>query len=90
VAKTLYKPVGMVVGALGGVLAGLLFKKLWSVVSHDEAPTPTQADRSWGAILIAAAAEGAVYALVRAAINRGTAVAFEQATGEWPGEGDRS
>jgi hypothetical protein len=90
VAKVLYKPFGMLVGALGGIAAGLLFKKVWSLVSNEEAPTPTQADRSWGAILGAAAVEGAIYALVRAAVTRGTAVAFEQATGDWPGEGERS
>jgi hypothetical protein len=90
VAKVLYKPFGMLVGALGGVAAGFAFKKVWALVSDDEAPTPTQADRSWGAILVAAAAEGAIYALVRAAVTRSTAVAIEQATGEWPGEGKRS
>jgi hypothetical protein len=90
VANALYKPVGMLAGALGGVLAGLAFKKVWSLVSDEEAPAPTQADRSWPAILAAAAAEGAIYAIVRAAVNRGTAVAFERATGDWPGEGERS
>jgi hypothetical protein len=90
VAKVLYKPFGMLVGALGGVAAGFAFKKLWSLVSKEEAPSPTQADRSWGAILAAAAAEGAIYALVRAVVTRSTAVAIEQATGEWPGEGERS
>jgi hypothetical protein len=90
VANAQYKPIGMLAGALGGVLAGLAFKKVWSLVSDEEAPKPTQADRSWAAILATAAAEGAIYALVRAAVNRATAVAFEKATGDWPGEGEHS
>jgi hypothetical protein len=86
-SETLYKPFGMLAGVLGGLAAGMVFKQLWSLVSDDdETPDPIRADETWTRVLLAAAAEGAVYALVKAAVNRGTAVAFEKATGEWPGD----
>ena len=52
--KVLYKPMGMLVSVLGGVLAGAIFKQLWKVAfSEDDAPRATDADRSWREILLA-------------------------------------
>jgi hypothetical protein len=48
--KVLYKPVGMLVSVLGGVLAGAIFKQVWKIAfSEDDAPKATDADRSWRA-----------------------------------------
>ena len=39
--KFLYKPVGLVFGVLGGMVAGALFKRFWRVVADEEqAPKP--------------------------------------------------
>jgi uncharacterized protein DUF4235 len=44
--KVLYKPVGMLVSVLGGVLAGAIFKRVWKVAfSEDDAPKAADADR---------------------------------------------
>lgn len=86
-ASLIYKPLGLLTGALGAVAAGAVFKWIWKMVVGDpEPPKATQRDQSWPAVLVAAAAQGAVFALVRAAIDRGGATAFEKATGTWPGE----
>ncbi|MCX5583351.1 DUF4235 domain-containing protein [Streptomyces erythrochromogenes] len=80
-----YKPVGMTLGALGGVLAGIAFKQVWKRLGHeDDAPNATDQDRSWREILIAAILQGAVFAAVKAAIDRGGAVAVRRLTGTWP------
>ncbi|MFE7094403.1 DUF4235 domain-containing protein [Streptomyces erythrochromogenes] len=80
-----YKPVGMALGALGGALAGLAFKQVWKHLGHDDdAQDATDEDRSWREILIAATLQGAVFALVKAAIDRGGAVAVRRLTGTWP------
>ena len=48
ITKVLYKPVGMLVSLLGGVLAGAIFKQVWKIAfSEDDAPKATDADRSW-------------------------------------------
>jgi hypothetical protein len=53
--KVLYKPAGMLVSVLGGVLAGAIFKQVWKVAfSEDDAPKATDADRSWREVLLAA------------------------------------
>ena len=85
--KVLYKPVGMLVSVLGGVLAGAIFKRVWKVAfSEDDAPKATDADRSWREVLLAAALQGAIFGLVKAAVDRGAAEGTRKVTGVWPGE----
>ena len=86
-AKLLYKPFGFIVGALGGMAAGALFKRVWALVAGQSTPpAATRADQRWGEVLGAAALEGAIYALVKAAVDRSGAIAFQRVTGTWPGE----
>jgi hypothetical protein len=85
--KTLYRPVGLLVSILGGLMAGALFKQLWKRVAHeDDAPKPGQSERSWREIVPAAAIEGAVFGAVKAAVDRGSLKTFEKATGVWAGD----
>jgi hypothetical protein len=85
--KLLYKPAGMVVGILGGMVARSLFKQIWKVTTgEEEAPAPTDARRSWREILLAAALQGAIFAVVKAALDRATAQGTGQLTGDRPGD----
>jgi Protein of unknown function (DUF4235) len=85
--KLLYKIVGMLVSVLGGMLAGAIFKKAWRLAADGgEAPKATDADRGWPEILGAAALQGALFAVVRATVDRATAVGTEKLTGTWPGD----
>lgn len=85
--KLLYKPVGMLVIVLGGILAGAIFKKVWKLAAgEDQAPAATDAQRSWPEVLTAAALQGAIFALVKAEVDRGTAEGTRKLTGVWPGE----
>lgn len=87
-AKLLYRPVGLVSGILGGLLASMIFKQIWKRVSpghQSDAPGPLQTEYSFKEILLAAVVQGALYATIKAIITRQGARAFEKATGEWPG-----
>jgi Protein of unknown function (DUF4235) len=89
--KLIYKPLGMTISVLGGLVASAIFRRVWKLVSHeDQAPKPTQAGRNWREVLAAAALRGAIFGLVTAAIDRGGAVGFARATGAWPGEKEPS
>ncbi|GLY07954.1 MULTISPECIES: DUF4235 domain-containing protein [Actinoplanes] len=84
-AKLAYKPVGLLLGAGAGLAAGLIFKQIWKVAGHDDdAPHATDPDRGWGEILLAAGMQGAIFAIVKAAVDRAGAVGVHRATGEWP------
>jgi hypothetical protein len=88
--KLLYKPVGLLVSVLGGVLAGAIFKQAWKLVAReDDAPEATDARRGWREILLAAALQGLIYGVVKAAIGRSTAQVTSKFTGTWPGEDAR-
>lgn len=85
--KLLYKPAGMLVSVLGGIVAGAIFKRVWKVTAREEdAPKATDAERGWREILLAAALQGAIFALVKAAIDRGAAEGVRKLTGTWPGD----
>lgn len=84
---TLYKPLRVVIGVLGGAVASYLFSKVWRVVAREEqAPEATDRRRGWGEILVAAALQGAIFGVVKASLDRGGAEGFRRATGEWPGK----
>ncbi len=87
-AKILYRPVGLVSSVLGGLLASTIFKQVWQrAVPGDQPdpPGPLESEYPLRQILIAAAVQGAIFAVVKTAIDRGGARAFERWTGEWPG-----
>ncbi|MGC9665776.1 DUF4235 domain-containing protein [Planosporangium sp. 12N6] len=83
--KVLYKPLSLALGVAGGLLAGVVFKQVWKVVAgEDEVPDATSPEHTWAEVLTAAAIQGAVFAVVRAAVDRGGAVGVRKLTGEWP------
>jgi hypothetical protein len=88
-AKILYRPVGLMSSIVGGLIAGVVFKQVWKhATPGDEADAPKALESEYGLreILVAAAIQGAIFAAVKAAIDRGGARAFQRWTGEWPGD----
>lgn len=85
--KVLYRPFGLLFSVLGGILASAMFKQVWKRVAHEDEPTSAkEASRSWGEVVPAAALQGAVFAFVKAAVDRGGLKGFEKATGVWAGD----
>ncbi|MGX6601114.1 DUF4235 domain-containing protein [Micromonosporaceae bacterium Da 78-11] len=85
VQKIAYKPVGLLLGIGAGAVAGFVFKEVWKLASgDDDAPNATDEDRGWVEILAAAALQGAIFALVKAAVDRSGAAGVRKLTGEWP------
>ncbi len=84
--KLLYKPLGLLVSVLGGILAGVVFKQVWKVVSGGEdAPEATSREYGTKEVLIAAAVQGALFGVVKAAVDRAGARGFKKVTGVDPG-----
>lgn len=85
--KLLYKATSTLVSVLGGALAGALFRKIWKILAReDEAPKATDARRGWGEVLLAAALQGVIFAVVKAVVSRGAAEGTHKLTGVWPGD----
>jgi hypothetical protein len=80
-----YKPIGFVLSWAAGSLAGIAFQKTWMAIRHEEdAPDALDKERGWGEVLLAAAVQGAIFAVVRSAVDRSGAKAIERSTGVWP------
>jgi uncharacterized protein DUF4235 len=85
--KLIFRVASLLAGMVGGLLAGAIFKKAWQLTARqDEAPKATDAARGWHEILIAAALQGAIFATVKAAVDRAAAHGTHSLTGTWPGE----
>ena len=84
--KLLYKPIGTIAGVSAGLVAGAIFKRVWQVVAHeDDTPDAKDRYRSWPEVIAAATLQGAIFAVVKAAVDRAGAEGFARVTGVWPG-----
>jgi Protein of unknown function (DUF4235) len=86
VSKALYMPLSIASSVAGGLLAGKLFTEIWQRVSPSdkEPPEPKDLNRSGGEALTAAALQGLVFGLVRAAVDRASAHGYRAVTHDDP------
>ena len=85
-AELAYRPVGLLASVAAGAVASAIFKQIWRrVADEDDAPDALQSEYSLSKILVAAAIQGAIFAVIKALIDRGGARGFEKLTGSWPG-----
>jgi hypothetical protein len=82
----IYKPIGIILGILGGIAGRQVFNQVWQRIDDEEPPEPTTRDRSLRRILLAVALQGAIFATVKMLIQRGGARAWRHLFGIWPGE----
>jgi hypothetical protein len=87
----LYKPFGLILGILAGLLSRKLFTFVWGKLDPDsqEPPEAKTKDTTAAKAVGAAALQAAVFAGVRAGVDRAGARAFEHTTGVWPGEKEK-
>ena len=86
-AKLAYRPVGIIASVAAGAIASAVFKQIWKrVADEDDAPSAMQSEYSLGQVLLAATIQGAIFAAVKALIDRGGAKGFQRLTGSWPGD----
>lgn len=87
VARLAYKPVGLLSGVVAGAITSVIFRQVWKRVSKEEdAPAPLEREYPWREILLAAVIQGAIFAGVRALVQRSGAKGFQRLTGKWPGD----
>ena len=86
ITTILYKPIGIVMGILAGFLGKKIFDFVWGKIDEEEPPKPNTEWVTWGKLLSAAALQGMIFKVVRAAVDRETAKGFHYITGVWPGE----
>ena len=88
-ARILYKPWGIVGSLIAAVIARQVFQKVWTKavpVDSDDPPKPLESEYALRQVVLAALIQGAIFAVVKALFQRGSARAFQRWTGEWPGD----
>ncbi len=84
--RLIYKPFGIVLGIVAGILGRQLFNFFWGKVDQQEPPEPTTEETSWRRLLAAAAVQGMIFRVVRVVVDRYGAIGWRYLTGIWPGE----
>ncbi len=86
VEKVIFTPVSVISGLLAGLIATQIFERLWSLIDDQEPPDPKHRDIDWAKLAVAMLLQGAIFRLVRAAVDHGARRGFQRWTGAWPGE----
>ena len=82
----LYKPFGILLGTLAGLLGRRLFTLVWEKIDDEEPPEPTTEEASWLRVMAVAALQGVIFRTTRVAVDRYGAIGWRHLTGTWPGE----
>ncbi|MEN0138422.1 MAG: DUF4235 domain-containing protein [Rhodococcus sp. (in: high G+C Gram-positive bacteria)] len=78
-SKALYKPLALAASVAGGLAASAVFGQVWKrLAGESEAPDPKDLSRSTREVLIAAAVQGTVFGLVKAAVDRAGAQSYQK------------
>ena len=82
----IYKPIGIVLGILGGLVGKRIFNFVWTKIDDEDPPKGTTEQTSWVKVLGAAALQGVIFKTVRVVVDRYGAIGWSHLTGVWPGE----
>ena len=84
--KLIYRPIGLILGILAGLVGKRLFDFAWTKIDDEEPPEATTKEAPWGKILAAAALQGVIFKSTRVVVDRYGARGWYYLTGSWPGE----
>lgn len=86
VSKAMYLPLSIGTSVAGGLLAGALFSQVWKRIddSNETPPDPKDLNSSGREAMVAAALQGLVFGVVRAAVDRLGARGYRAVTHQNP------
>ena len=84
--KLLYKPIGLILGLLAGMVGKRAFDFAWRKLDDEDPPKGTTEYAPWPKVLGAAALQGVIFKTTRVVVDRYGAIAWRYLTGAWPGE----
>ncbi|GFG55764.1 hypothetical protein CQY20_08030 [Mycolicibacterium agri] len=86
VSKAMYKPLSLATSVAGGLVAAKIFTEIWQRISptDQEPPDPQDLSRSTRDAFLAAAVQGLIMGVVRAAFARAEAHGYRALTNEDP------
>jgi hypothetical protein len=86
VSRIFFAPLGMLGGLIAGLLGKRLFNMAWALVDENEPPQPGDREAAWRRVLLALLLQGAIFRASRGVMDRVMRKGFSYLTGSWPGE----
>lgn len=84
--RLIYKPIGIVLGIVAGLLGKRLFDFVWEKVDDQEPPKATTQQTTVAKLVAASAIQGVIFRVTRVLVDRAGAQGWFRLTGAWPGE----
>ena len=84
--KTVFTPLGIVLGLGAGQAAKKIFTTIWGWIDDEDAPAPKHREIPYAKLVAALILEGAIFRLVRGFVDHGSRQGWKKITGSWPGE----
>jgi Protein of unknown function (DUF4235) len=85
-SKLMFLPVSVGGGLLAGLIGKKLFGVLWSAIDDQAPPSAEHRKVSAPKLALALVIEGALFSLIRGLVDHGSRHAFARVTGAWPGD----
>jgi hypothetical protein len=84
--KLVFLPISILGGIVAGLLGKKIFEQIWGVVDDEEPPEPKHREVEYGKLAGALLLEGAIFRLARGFFDHGARHGFQRVTGSWPGQ----
>jgi Protein of unknown function (DUF4235) len=84
--KALFLPVSILGGVVAGIVSKKLFALIWGVIDDQEPPNAKHRVEDHRKLVAALVLEGAIFRLVRGGVDHVSRHGFARLAGSWPGE----
>ena len=84
--KFLFLPVSILGGLLAGLIAKKIFEQVWGLIDDQDPPEAKHRQVEYAKLAAALLLEGAIFRLIRGFFDHGARRGFQRFTGSWPGE----
>ena len=84
--KLLFLPISILGGVLAGLIGKKIFERVWGLIDDQEPPEAKHRDVEYAKLAGALLLEGAIFSFVRGFFDHAARRGFQRFTGSWPGE----
>jgi hypothetical protein len=84
--KFAFMPVSIAGGVLAGLITKKIFEQIWGLVDEEEPPDAKHRHIDYRKLAVALLIEGAIFRLTRGFVDHSSRRGFARLTGSWPGE----
>lgn len=84
--KFMFMPVSILGGIVAGLVGKKIFEQVWGLIDKEEPPDAKHREIDYRKLVAALLLEGAIFRLVRGWFDHGARQGFKRLTGTWPGE----